>query len=327
MADQYDDYRQPAPTGQQDPWSLGGGPEAYYARSSSLWGNATGGWEGKLALAAGGLPLALAVGGVGANNARKQQNDAENRRRMAVAEWRNAQSKRYGDLLGQQGEDVRADLAPEVEAALGAGGEMGDMGAIKNKMTMFQQRYQQYMLGRQKAAQSRQVDAQMSDPGRISGRNQRMQAQRTQGLGDIAESFRVGQRNNAFNQARRGMQGSSVDVEAQGGIKRGVNNQAQALQRGMDQQAQQYRLGDQQQRSQLMGLIHGGDPNTAAALAATMSGLQSQGQAAQENQAISAQRQQLNSATSTGISQALGGAMSSASKPLEYYLTHNGGGA
>jgi hypothetical protein len=203
---------------------------------------------------------------------------------------------------------------------------MGDQGAIQNEMTKFGQRYQQYMLGRQQAGQARQVDAMMADPRRLSDRQNRLNAERTQGMGDIADQYRMSQRNNAFNQARRGMQGGSTDVEAQGGINRQRDNAAQGLQAGLDAKAQQYRLGDQQQRSQLMGLIHGGDSETAATLAATMQGLQSQGAQVQENMAINAQRQQQNSATSTGISQGLGGFLSAASKPLGYYVQNQGGG-
>lgn len=321
----YDDYRQ-APTEQQDPLALGGkGPKQYYGESSSIWGNA--GVDGRLAMT---NPITAGYGlykGITGGIAGKVASEKAKQARMrAVAEWRIAQGQKYSDLLGQAGADVRGDLDPEVQKALQAGGAMGDMGAVKNSMQQFQQRYQQYMLGRQQAGQARQVDAQMADPSRISQRNQRMQAERTQGMGNIAEQYRIGQRNNAFDQARRGTQGGSADVEQQGKLGRGRDVAAQGLQSGLDAKAQQYRLGDQQQRSQLMGLIYGDDPNTAAALSRTMEGLNSQGAMAQENQAISAQRSQQQSATSAGYSQALGGAMSAASRPLGYYIEHQGGG-
>jgi len=321
----YDDYRQ-TPTERQDPMALGGkGPKQYYGESSSIWGN-----MGTLGRASSLNPMTWGAGVVkgvtGSVAGAVASEKAKQARMRAVAQWRIAQGQKYSDLLGQAGADVRGDLDPEVQKALQAGGAMGDMGAVKNSMQQFQQRYQQYMLGRQQAGQARQVDAQMADPSRISQRNQRMRAERTQGMGDIAEQYRIGQRNNAFDQARRGMQGGSADVEQQGKLGRGRDVAAQGLQSGLDAKAQQYRLGDQQQRSQLMGLIYGDDPNTAAALSRTMEGLNSQGAMAQENQAISAQRSQQQSATSTGYSQALGGALSAASRPLGYYIEHNGGG-
>jgi len=327
MPDTYDSYRQ-NPRALADPWALGGGPQQFYAPSASIWGNSTKGVGGKLLMTNPMTMLpTLGVNSYLGGDRRRAQDDAKNRRRMAVMEWRNKMGTQFGNVLGQQGADVRADLDPELQAALGAGGDMGDMGAINNRMTQFQQRYQQYMLGRQRAGQSRQVEAMMSDPRRLSNQQKVLQTQRAQGLGNIAEQYRIGQRNNAFNQARRGMQGGSTDVEEQGQLGRQRDSSAMGLQAGLDAQGQQFRLGNQQQKAQLMGLIHSDDPNTAAAFSRTLEGLNAQSQQVQENAAIGRQRSQLDSATSQGISQGVGGLLSAASRPLEYYVENRGGGA
>ncbi len=333
MADQYDAYRF-APQAQQNPWMVQGSPQQFYAPSSSVWGNSLKGETlGGNILAKGlminpiTMPLGIARGAFfGRRNARKQR-DAANARRRAVEEWRLGQMNTIGDRLGQQGADVRADLEGELRKALWAGGDMGDKNAIQDAMTQFQQRAQQYLMGRQRAGQARQVDAMFADPRRAADRAQRLGTERTQGLADIAESYRIGQRNNAFNQARRGMQGSSVDVEKQGQLGRGRDTAAAGLQAGLDQKARQYRLGDQQQRAALMGLIYADDPNTAAAFSRTLEGIGNQGKLLQEQQAVNSQLSAQRGAMATGYSQALGGAMSAASKPLGYYIEHRGAGA
>jgi hypothetical protein len=261
----------------------------------------------------------------GMSGSKEAQDEAEHARARAVDDWRLAQQERLGSLLSGAGADVQQDLGPELAAALGAGGRLGDMEAVKNQMTKFQQRYQQYMLGRQRAGQARQVDAMMSDPQRAQQREQGISAARNQGLSDIAESYRIGQRENAFNQARRGMQGSSVDVEKQGLLGRGRDAAATQLQSGLDAQRQQYRLGDEQQRNQLMGLIYSDDPNMASAFQNTLQGIQRQGQTMQEQSDVQRQQAARQAATSTGYSQAIGGALSAASRPLGYYLEHSAG--
>ena len=248
-------------------------------------------------------------------------------RANAVQKWRTNEQSRLGSLLDAQGADVRTDLGGELNAALGAGGRLGNMDAVKSEMAKFQQRYQQYMLGRSRAGQARQVDAMFADPQRMQQREQGLTAARNQGMGDIAEQYRIGQRENAFNQSRRGMQGSSVDVEKQGQLGRGRDASAQQLQGGIDAQRQQYRLGDQQQQNQLKGLIYSDDPNMASQFANTMQGIQRQGQQVQEQSQINQQQAARQSATSAGYSQALGGALSAGSKPLGYYVDHRGGGA
>jgi hypothetical protein len=47
----------------------------------------------------------------------------------------------------------------------------------------------------------------------------------------------------------------------------------------------------------------------------------------QEQQAVNSQLSAQRGAAATGYSQALGGGMSAASKPLGYYVEHRGGGA
>jgi hypothetical protein len=194
-------------------------------------------------------------------------------------------------------------------------------------MAKFQQRTQQYLLGRSRAAQARKVDAMMADPTRLADRQARLTAERKQGLSTIAEQYKIGARNNAFNQARRGMQGGSTDIEQQGQLGRERDATTMGLQSGLDAKAQQYRMGDQQQRAALMGLIYADDPNTAAAYQRTLEGIGEQGKLIQEQSALSSQRAALNSATSQGISQALGGAMSAAAPAVGYYAEHRGTGA
>jgi hypothetical protein len=355
----YDDYRF-APQQVSNPWSLQGSPEQFYAPSSSQWGNYRdragmgmgAGFGGAMGLTPAGLLSGVGTGlwrdvieadnplkalgsgkawkniaSFGRSGAKDAQARAEQARMEAVANLREKQMGRFGGALAQQGTDVRGDLEGELRKALYAGGEMGDMDKMQNAMTQFQQRAQQYMLGRKRAGQAREVDAMYADQRRQLGRDRRIGAERTQGMSDIAEQYRIGQRNNAFNQARRGMQGSSVDVEQQGELGRGRDRAAGGLQAGLDEKARAFRLGDQQQRNQLMGLIYGDDPNMAAAFSRTLEGVGQQGRLVQEQQAIGKQLSAQRGAAATGYSQALGQGLSAASKPLGYYIDHQGGGA
>lgn len=263
----------------------------------------------------------------GRSGAKRAQGQAENDRAVAVANWRNQASKQFGDVLGQQGADVRGDLQGELDAALGVGQRGMDMNATQDAMTQFQQRYQQYMLGRQQAGQARQVDAMFADPARAAQQTQRLDAEKRQGLGQLAEQYRIGQRNNAINQARRGTQGGSMDVEQQGDLNRQRDAGAAGLQSGLEARAQQYRLGDAQQKNTLMGMIYADDPNMAAMFQNTLQGIGQQGAMVRENQAIGQQMNQQRQAAQTGYSQAVGGLLSSASLPLGYYVEHRGGGA
>jgi hypothetical protein len=224
----------------------------------------------------------------------------------------------FEGLLRGQGEDVYRDLMPE----LGAYGKKLTQGEIQK----FLLRKDQYLRGRQQAGQSRQVDAMINDPGRLWARDQRMQKERTQSLSDLADRYTVGQRYNAFNQARRGTQGGSSDVEAQGGLRRARDRGALGIQSNMDSKAQQYRLGDQQQRSALMGMIYGDDPNMASAFSRTIEGIGAQQQMASENLAMQQQNTARQNATDAGYSQAIGGALTSGSQPLSYDIEHGGGG-
>lgn len=361
MVDAYDSYRL-SPQVQADPWALGSGPQQFYGDSSSLWGNfldrtregaKAGKGAGAMAVAQNYVPWTRipvvgsainafkgqGIEGLGdANNWRNfvsfgaragkaSQEEARNNRKRAVAEWQGQQRMRLGDLLGQQGADVRQDLGGELEAAIGAGGDMGDMDATQNAMTQFQQRLQQYMLGRQRAGQARQVDAMFADPRRAAERGQRLGAERTRSLADLAEQYRVSQRGNSFNQARRGMQGSSVDVEKQGEMARQRDLGAGAIQAGLDEKSRAYRLGDEQQRNTLKGLIYADDPNMAAAFGRSLDSINEQGRLVQEQAVARQQGQALQNATATSQSQAVGGLLTGVSKPLGYYVEHQGGGA
>lgn len=320
--------------GQGAMWS-GGGPVSTAGLTSAGLGSLWNGMGGAGAFKSGDMLKNLGrmeswknVGSFGASGARDKQRDAENRRRAAVEAWRYGQLEQLGARLGQKGQDVQGDLGGELRKALWAGDDlMSDPNAVQDAMTKFQQRYQQYMLGRQRAGQARQVDAMMNDPRRLSDRNQRLAAERTQGLSQLAERYRIGQRGNAFNQARRGTMGSSMDVEQQGELGRARDTGAMALQSGLDEKARQYRLGDQQQANTLKGLIYADDPNTAAAFSRTLEGIGAQGRLLQEQQAVQGQLGAARSAAATGYSQAFGGLMSSASRPLGYYIEHQGSGA
>jgi len=343
MADQYDAYRYAQPAAPYNPYQIQGAPTQGYAPSSSLWGNirepmvagaVVGGNLGSVipgvgtaigATIGGGYGL---VRGLGQSKAAKEaQEAAKGRQREAVRQWRVSEYNRMLPKLGQAGADVQADLGGELQQTLAAGGEYGDQNALNDAMTKFQQRYQQYMIGRQRAGQSRQVDAMFSDPRRKNDQAQRLGAARTQGMNQIAESYRIGNRGNAFNQARRGTQGSSMDVEQRGELARGRDQSAQGLQAGLDERGRQYRLQDQQQASTLKGLIYSDDPNTAAALSRTLEGINNQGAQVRENEAIRSQRSALDSATSQNYSQAVGGLLTAGSRPMEYYLDHRGSGA
>jgi hypothetical protein len=147
------------------------------------------------------------------------------------------------------------------------------------------------------------------------------------GQRNIAESYRIGSRNNAFNQARRGTQGGSTDIEQQGDLTRGRDAAGLGLQSGLDARSRQYRLNDQKQRSALMGLIYADDPDTAGAFSRTLEGIDQAGQQEQEQRAIEAQRQQQMQASSAGFSQILGNTLSSGSDAFGRYLDERGGGA
>ncbi len=230
-----------------------------------------------------------------------------------------------GARLGQQGADVQGDLGGELSAAIDSGGPMGDMTAVNSNLEKFQQRYNQYMLGRQRAGQARQVDAMFADPRRENGRKQQLAADRRLGQGQIAEGYRVGRRENAFSQARRGTLGSSMDVEQQGDLARGRDAAAMGLESGLSAREQQYRLGDAQQRNTLMGLIYSDDPSTAASFQRTLEGIGDQGQMVQESEAQRAQRDAQRRATATGYSQIFGGLLTSGSGMVGNAVEYAGG--
>lgn len=252
---------------------------------------------------------------------------AKRKRINAVQSWRAKEGSRLGDVLNQSGTDVATDLQPELQKALGAGGKMGDMGKTRDALTSFQDRYNRYILGRTRAGQAREVDAMFADPQRLAGQQQRIAAEKQLGQRNIAESYRIGSRNNAFNQARRGTQGGSTDIEQQGDLTRGRDAAGLGLQSGLDARSRQYRLNDQKQRSALMGLIYADDPDTAGAFSRTLEGIDQAGQQEQEQRAIEAQRQQQMQASSAGFSQILGNTLSSGSDAFGRYLDERGGGA
>lgn len=263
----------------------------------------------------------------GASTARKAQDTARLRQRLAVADWQGSENERLSGELAKSGLDVRADLGGELRQAIGAGGEMGDMNAVRDAMTAFQQRYQQYMLGRQRASQVRDVDAAQSDPGLALGRTRDLNAERQRSFSDLAESYQTGARNNAFNQARRGTLGGSTDVEQRGDLSRARDTAAASIEGGLRQKAQQYQMGDAKQREALMGLIYADDPSTAAAYSRVLEGLGQQSQSLSDVYGVNRQLTGLDSATSQNYSTAIGGALSAGSRPLEYYLSNRGTGA
>jgi len=333
----YEDYRI-NPSAQPGVTTTQGGPASFRAPSSSFWGNMRENTPGGSAVAA--VPLlgqAAALGGsftnaftkdgnfvknlgnvenwknfasFGSHDAKKKQRAAKAKRKKSVRAWRQGESQRIGSLMDQNGSDVSMDLQGELDAALGAGGDMGDQGAINSSMTAFQDRYNRYMLGRQRAGQARQVDAMMTDPGRLAARGQRLENTRQDGIRQLADQFRMGARNNAFNQARRGTQGGSMDIEQRGDLARQRNAGGMQLQSGVDQMAQNYRLGDQRQRATLMGLIHSDDPTSAALFQNTLQGINDSNQNEQERSAQDRQMQQFRTASGAANSQILGGTLS-----------------
>lgn len=274
----------------------------------------------------GDLQRWQSFGTLGMSDSKRERDAAREARANAVGQWRMAQTERLGELLGQSGSDVRRDLGGELAQALGAGGVYGDEDAIRDAMAKFEQRRQQYMLGRSRAGQVRQLDAAFADPRLAADRQRRLGAERDYGLSRIAEQFTTGQRANAFNQARRGMLGGSTDVEQRGELARGRDRMTANLQAGLDAKSQQYRLGDQAQRNALMGLIYSDDPATAQAYQRTLEGLGQQSRQLQEQTVIDNQMTQQRQAAATGYSQGIGGALTAGSRPLEYYLTHSGTG-
>jgi hypothetical protein len=263
----------------------------------------------------------------GQSGSSKKKREAKAKRRAAVSSWRNSESERIGSLMGQNGSDVTKDLQGELNAALGAGGDMGNQGAIESAMAAFKDRYNRYMLGRQRAVQSRQVDAMMTDPGRLAARGQRLENTRQDGIRQLADQFRMGARNNAFNQARRGTQGGSVDIEQRGDLARERNAGGRQLQAGVDQMAQNYRLGDQRQRATLMGLIHSDDPNSAALFQNTLQGINDSSQNEQERFAQDRQMQQFRTASGGANSQILGNTLTQLGTGIGNRMDQEGTGA
>lgn len=266
-------------------------------------------------------------GTLGMSKSKRQAEEARAQRRSAVANWRLGNETRMGTLLAQQGQDVQADLGSALHDALWTGGAEGDLSATKDALTAFGQQYSDYMLGRQRAGQARQVDEMFADPSRTADRNKRLDASRTQGLADIADTFRTGQRNNAINQARRGTQGSSMDVEQQGDLSRTRDASALSLQNNLANAAQQYRLNDANQKTQLKGLIYADDANTAASYQRALDSLNTESQQLDENLTSNRQLSAATKATSQNYSQGVGNLLTSASQPLGYYLEHRGAGA
>ena len=308
----YEDYRI-NPSAQPNPWALQG-PAPVYRDP-----------VGGMMVPTSGIS-STGTRSVGPNNQRQIANHA-----ASVGEYVGQNRTRMQEWLRQQGADVSTDLGGELDAAFGSGstsrGRKLKAGLDSSRMTAFQDRYNRYMLGRQRAGQARGVDAMMADPRRLADRQGRLNDERTQGMRGIAESFRIGKRNNSFNQARRGTQGSSMDIEQGGDLARGRDRAGLGLQAGLTAKAQQYRLGDQQQRAQLMGLIYNDDPSMASAFASSLDSIDRQGASSREMNAQQAQAEAARRAEGVDNSRAIGSTLNAASDGLGRFIDNAGGGA
>ncbi|MCS7064347.1 MAG: hypothetical protein NZM04_09985, partial [Methylacidiphilales bacterium] len=214
-------------------------------------------------------------------------------------QWKSDIYNKYMGEMRAHGDDVVRDLEGELRQVLAA----GDQDAIQNALLQFQQRYRDYMIGRQRAYQARTVDSMFADPRREQERAQRLVAERELGRNQINEAYRLGLIGNAMQQARRGMLGSSTDVEARGALQTARDAQFMQLESGLQEKARQYRLNDEALRQQLLGMIYTEDPMTAQQFAGMLQGIQQQGEAFREQKATEAQIGQANQLFANQISQ------------------------
>ncbi len=256
-------------------------------------------------------------GSFGAFGARRAEDEAHMRMLAGQANWKDQASEKLRAWLGGIGTDVRTGVQPAVNKFV------SHLGHHPEKL---QQTIDQYLLNRSRAGQARQVDAQIADPRRLADQSRWLLASQQQQEGDLADQTHMATRNNAIQLARRGMQGSSVDVENQGQIGRERDQGAAGIAQNVEGQRQALNDNDQQSRSAMMGLIYANDPNTAKAFSAALQGIQLQGQAIGEQSNLNQQRRAQSSATGQSYGQTAGGLLSASAGPASYAIS-NGVGA
>jgi hypothetical protein len=266
---------------------------------------------------------------MGRGGARDAAEEAERANRSAITNWRAQTQEDLNNYLRSQGPSayrLMQQPASQVwQAGAGSTNPEDVQRAAQAQMTAFEQAMQQYLTGRKRAYEAGRVNQWMMDPNRIAQQRQDVEAQRQASMADLADQTRQQFTTSAQNLGRKGMLGSSVDASAQGEIAAERDRGAASIQQQAEQRANAYRMGDQTTRDTLMGLIYGGADN--AGLAQTLASLQGQSQGLGQMSQIGSQRQQASNAAAQGYGQAIGGLLSAGSKPLGYYIEHQGTGA
>lgn len=269
---------------------------------------------------------ALSFGG---KSAEDEEHAADQANRRAIEDWRFGTENDLTQFLRQNGPSAFLDLNKQmqkvVHSAAGSGNPDEVSQAAQANMDLFNQAVQQYLLGRERKYQAGKVDQWLMDPNRLGEQQAAVQQTKEADLSDLADQTQSAMIANAQNQARKGMQGSSVDAEARGGIGRTRDEAAAGIEQNAQNLAQQYRLGDQQQAEAMKGLIFGGDSN--AGLSQMLASIQQQGQGMQDTANVQNQMTQAANATAQGYGNTFGRLLSGASKPVGYYVEHQGSGA
>lgn len=265
----------------------------------------------------------------GSGDRSRAAQEAAQQNANAIANWRAQTQEDLNNYLRSQGPSayrLMQQPASQVwQAGAGSTNPEDVQRAAQAQMTAFEQAMQQYLTGRKRAYEAGRVNQWMMDPNRIAQQRQDVEAQRQASMADLADQTRQQFTTSAQNLGRKGMLGSSVDASAQGEIAAERDRGAASIQQQAEQRANAYRMGDQTTRDTLMGLIYGGADN--AGLAQTLASLQGQSQGLGQMSQIGSQRQQASNAAAQGYGQAIGGLLSAGSKPLGYYIEHQGTGA
>lgn len=163
-------------------------------------------------------------------------------------------------------------------------------------------------LGRRKLRT--QINGSFNDPA-MKGLYDQIEQSNLQGrLGDVVQQYQGILRNNVFDQASRGLTGSSSDVEMRGDVGQAQN--AAAIQAAT--QAQQFRMGvqnqNEQQRRSLIDAVDSDNPVQGAQFDNQIQGIVNQTRNLAGQQANAATSSQINQFGNNMQSQALGSLLS-----------------
>lgn len=201
-----------------------------------------------------------------------------------------------------------------------------DLSSLQDALLTFNQRLKTYLIDRARARMAREVESIVYDPNRLQAQQAALESERELGKRAIEQAYRLGNIANAQVQARKGMLGSSVDIENRAALTQQRNANMLGLESGLQERARAYRLENENLKQQLLGMIYSDDPMQARQFASVLDTIRKSGELYREQAATSAQMAAVNQAAMAGYSQAIGGGLSAAAPAVYIYAARGSGG-